>query len=216
LGIIVNKIDRLFGKLIRLTVLIVFMMLVALPMNAYAQEDITAAKIETAFTLDNAPIIALFTENTLVYDSSTDATDTRGTWPDEPDETTTITEPRVPLAQVPSEQVNPGYWALTNLILVFISIAIASFITIGLAAALQKSNIADAEQNAEAASSGSTAWRVITIAFGAVALVIFFITEDLTLPMNIADTWTVLMAAFLLIQVVGVVVLKQVSPKQIL
>jgi protein-S-isoprenylcysteine O-methyltransferase Ste14 len=53
-------------------------------------------------------------------------------------------------------------------------------------------------------------WRALGIVLGVVSPIVFFLTEDILLPMAIVDMWTLLMAAFVLAQVVLVLVMWQV------
>ncbi|MDR1185528.1 MAG: hypothetical protein LBK67_12145, partial [Coriobacteriales bacterium] len=50
----------------------------------------------------------------------------------------------------------------------------------------------------------------LTIILGIISPIVFFLTENMTLPLVIVDKWTLLMATFVIVQVVLTLVMWQV------
>ncbi|MGN0705063.1 MAG: hypothetical protein ACI4KK_00490, partial [Lentihominibacter sp.] len=99
-----------------------------------------------------------------------------------------------------------GAWALLNLLLSLLAciMSIALIITY-----FMKKREDEEEQNADYAASGDEEerklkkkglWRVISIAWAILMLIVFFLTEDMSLPMIWVDKWTILMVVMTIIQ----------------
>ncbi len=111
----------------------------------------------------------------------------------EEDPTTEIEDPEIPLAAA------DGSWALLNLILAIVTSLTSIVLLVGYFAT--KSRRDDDEETDETVKRKGFA-RVFSLLPAIVAIVTFFLTEDMTQPMVIVDNWTILMLAFALIQVV--------------
>ena len=99
-----------------------------------------------------------------------------------------------------------GGWALLNLLLSLLAciMSIALIITY-----FTKKREDEEEKNADYASDEydedrtikkKGLWRLISIAWAILMLIVFFLTEDMSLPMIWIDKWTILMAVMAIIQ----------------
>ena len=108
--------------------------------------------------------------------------------------TTTLDEPAAPAA-APS-----GAWALINLIATVLT-AIISILLIGLWFINRKD---EEEENGEESTEEKThrkpVLRILGIIPAIVAVIVFILTEDLSLPMQMIDKYTVLMILFLAVE----------------
>lgn len=110
--------------------------------------------------------------------------------------TTRITEPVIPLVK----PVSSGYWALINLIIVFISIVIAVVLFIMWLINHRKEKEDDEEK--EYKYKHRTVLRIISLIIALGLLILFLLTEDVTLPMKLVDFWTIPMAIIFLVQII--------------
>jgi hypothetical protein len=92
-----------------------------------------------------------------------------------------------------------------------ISIIFAVIMAIGFVSRRKLEDAEHAQDADDADSARGSLWRTIAIIFGVVSPVVFLLTEDITLAITAVDMWTLLMAVFLLIQVVSAVVINQRS-----
>jgi uncharacterized repeat protein (TIGR02543 family) len=145
-----------------------------------------------------------------------------------PDDDTPAPTP-APLPQVSDGFV--GQWALLNLILAIVAAIFAFALIIHFFTDRRKdeskheqrrlhrqaqrskheqgSAIRNRQDNTIKGVSGNL-WRVLTIILGIISPIVFLLTENMTLPLVIADRWTLLMAAFVIVQVVLTLVMWQV------
>jgi hypothetical protein len=122
---------------------------------------------------------------------------------------TTIEEPSTPETIIePEPEPEPvGHWALLNLLLALAAVIFAFALLIHLVTGRRKDE--DGHGNTTKGRSGNL-WRVLGIVLGVVSPIVFFLTENIMRPMVIFDIWTLLMAAFVLFQVVFVLVMWRV------
>ena len=120
------------------------------------------------------------------------------------DNTVQIEDQETPKANLDLEK--DGAWALLNLLLSLLAciMSIALIITY-----FMKKREDEEEQNADYAASGDEEerklkkkglWRIISIAWAILMLIVFFLTEDMSLPMIWVDKWTILMVVMTIIQ----------------
>ncbi|MDD6979682.1 MAG: DUF3784 domain-containing protein, partial [Firmicutes bacterium] len=120
------------------------------------------------------------------------------------DNTAQIEDQETPKANLDLEK--DGAWALLNLLLSLLAciMSIALIITY-----FMKKREDEEEQNADYAASGDEEerkikkkglWRIISIAWAILMLIVFFLTEDMSLPMIWVDKWTILMVVMTIIQ----------------
>ena len=104
-----------------------------------------------------------------------------------------------------------GAWALLNLILTAVTVALSAALLVGY---LGKSKQAREDENGNTVydENGSEVleyirkkrgfWRVVSLIPAIGAVIAFILTENMLLPMVIVDRWTLLMVAIALVQVV--------------
>ena len=110
---------------------------------------------------------------------------------------TDIEEPTTPLSRF------DGAWALINLICMLFTVVI-SLLLLGLYFVNRKKD--EEEENEGEDQEEKTKKKLIIRLLGiipaVVAIIVFFITEDLTLPMEMVDKYTILMILILFVEVV--------------
>ncbi len=102
----------------------------------------------------------------------------------------TITEPETPLAAG-----NGAAWALVNLILTVFTGILSVVLLIG-----YFRNKREDEEYEDEDVKRKGAMRLFSIAPAVAAVVVFILTEDMSLPMTMVDQWTILMAIIALVQ----------------
>ena len=143
--------------------------------------------------------------------------------------TTTITEQKTPqtapkktetIKNDPTpEAAGKAYWALINLICAAVTVVLAIF------ALLSKHKKEDVKEDEDTdvqtvmsteedeedpeISKRHRIWKVVGAVDAIVAVIVFFLTENMSLPMALTDKWTVLMVVFALISVVTTVLAKK-------
>ena len=144
--------------------------------------------------------------------------------------TTTITEQKTPqtapkktetIKNDPTpEAAGKAYWALINLICAAVTVVLAIF---ALLSKHKKEEDAKEDEDTDAQTVMSTEedeedpeiskrhriWKVVGAVDAIVAVIVFFLTENMSLPMALTDKWTVLMVVFALISVVTTVFAKK-------
>jgi uncharacterized repeat protein (TIGR02543 family) len=118
------------------------------------------------------------------------------------DGTVGITDNPTPLASGESTE----QWVLLNLLLALISVMFAFVLAVHFFVGRRR----DEEHHEVNAKSDGNIWRILAIGLGIASGVVFVLTEDLTLPMGIADAWSPLMVFFVVAQVALVLVMWQV------
>jgi len=97
-------------------------------------------------------------------------------------------------------------WALVNLICAIITVIIALMLVIGIIGKRREKQSDEQDGTDDEQSERRIkrhVWsRLASVVVGIVAVVVFILTEDMTLPMALVDRWTLLMVVILLVQVV--------------
>ena len=126
-------------------------------------------------------------------------------WDTAPAETTTITQPPTPTTTITPDTVPlsgaGASWALINLILTVVGILLA----IGLFIAYfskRKEEETDDDEQVEQLRKKRMTWRIINLIAGVIAIVVFLLTEDITLPMALVDWWTICHVIIFILQIV--------------
>lgn len=117
---------------------------------------------------------------------------------DNPTPTTIIDDP-APLA-------NTGFWALINLICAIIT---AILCLIMLIRYFGKRREEDEETGEETEIKRKGLIRLLSLIPAIAAIIIFILTEDMTLPMQLVDKWTLLMVVILIIQIIVAIFAKK-------
>ena len=111
-----------------------------------------------------------------------------------------------------AEQPEEGSWALLNLIG-----AILTAVGAGLALARRKEDEEDSDNTPDDDDDGSARKLRLAkaggIAAAAASIIAFILTEDMSLPMAMADKWTILTAVLLAAQIGTAVAAKKASEK---
>lgn len=106
-------------------------------------------------------------------------------------EYTKILRTKTPL----TEPEETGYWALINLLTVIVNFAI--FILLFLMIYIN-----NRKEDEELEVKNRTPIRIGTVILAIISAIIFFITEDMSLPVTWVDNWTPLMIVLLIVQVI--------------
>lgn len=115
----------------------------------------------------------------------------------------------VPDADVPQVAAQ-GAWALVNLIATILGCIIAL-----LALFIKKKS--DNEEYTEDEESDIRKMRITKIAsilIGIISIIVFILTEDMSLPMILTDKWTLCMILLLIIEVVNILIVKKQSQRE--
>lgn len=88
-------------------------------------------------------------------------------------------------------------WALVNLILAILAAVIA---LLSLVTMFRRKNTDTDDYDYQDNRNNKTLWRLFGIITAVVAIITFFITQDMSLPMAFMDKWTILMALLLIAQ----------------
>jgi uncharacterized membrane protein len=115
------------------------------------------------------------------------------TTPLTPTPPTTKPDPKVPL----DTKDGDGGWALVNLLLTILTalLMIVALVTI-------RKHRRDEEIGGKLANG----LRIFNVLAVIAAIVVFILTEDMTLPMHMTDNWTIWMAAIAIVEVVLTIV----------
>ena len=97
--------------------------------------------------------------------------------------------------------MNLGSWALLNLLLTILAciMSVALIITY-FTRKKEDEEAAYAEDQEEKEIKKKGLWRLISAAWGILMIIVFILTEDMTLPMVFVDKWTILMIVMTAIQ----------------
>jgi len=90
-----------------------------------------------------------------------------------------------------------GAWALVNLILCAIGVVVALFVVLKAFFWNKKGN-----KNRDTRQT-RILWLLITVITGIAGVIVFFITENMSLPMRLVDWWTIVNAVILVLGVAG-------------
>ncbi|MEG0366176.1 MAG: hypothetical protein RR585_05040, partial [Coprobacillus sp.] len=120
----------------------------------------------------------------------------QGNGDDVADENQTIDDTLVPQAKV------DGTWALVNLISVIATVVLAAILFI----------LKNKKDEQDSKDSKTRIFEIAGALIALIAVVVFFVTEDISLKMIMTDNWTIAMLALAVVQVV-LVVLKKMKRK---
>ena len=138
----------------------------------------------------------------------------------------TINDNETPLANgediadnaTPLAGLGTGAWALINLILTIVTTLLSILLLIGYIGKKKKA-LEDEDGNVVLDENGKEVmeyeknkkglWRLISIIPALIAIIVFILTEDMTLPMTFVDKWTILHVVIALVQVVVMVLCKK-------
>lgn len=128
-----------------------------------------------------------------------------------------VEDENTPLANLPEEDVDDnqtplaglnGGWALVNLISTVITVLFGLFLLISKKKKEEdkeddeKQMNVNMDEDAEEIRKRGMFTRILSVIVAIVSVIVFFLTEDLTLKMVMTDKWTLLMVVFALVQVV--------------
>ena len=124
--------------------------------------------------------------------------------------TETQPEPTI-IKEVVTPQAAPkGAWALLNLILTIISCIIAIILIF----AKKKSENEEYTDEEKKDIRGIKRFKIYSILIGIVSIIVFILTEDMTLPMILIDKWTILMAIFTIIEIINIFIIRHKSKEE--
>lgn len=146
--------------------------------------------------------------------TSTSNTNTDNTPTIVPAVATTITETQ-PEPTIVKEVVTPqaapeGAWALLNLILTIISCIIAIILIF----AKKKSENEEYTDEEKKDIRGIKRFKIYSILIGIISIIVFILTEDMTLPMILIDKWTILMAIFTIVEIINIFIIRHKSKEE--
>ena len=110
-----------------------------------------------------------------------------------------VEESKTPLAKP------QGTWALLNLILTIISCLIAIILLF----VKKKSENDEYTDEEEKDICSMRRFKIFSILFGIVSIIVFIFTEDMTMSMVWVDRWTILMAIFTGIEIANIFIIRQ-------
>ncbi|MDR0888438.1 MAG: hypothetical protein LBM21_00900, partial [Coriobacteriales bacterium] len=110
-------------------------------------------------------------------------------------EITNIPDQTTPLSSAGSS----GDWALINLLLMLLGVIIAAALLITYVAR-RTSTDDDDDDDTQTTRKKHIAWRVLATAVAIIAIIAFFLTENMAMPMIMTDSWTILMAVLFVIE----------------
>lgn len=116
----------------------------------------------------------------------------------------TIEDSKIPLAKP------QGTWALFNLILTIISCLIAIILLF----VKKKSENDEYTDEEEKDIRSIRRFKIFSILFGIISIIVFIFTEDMTMPMVWVDRWTILMAIFTGIEIANIFIIRQKAQEE--
>jgi len=133
-----------------------------------------------------------------------------------------LQEPPTPLASTPTTTSIPddttpttaaplGHWALLNLILALIGIISAILLLVTFLT--RRSKKEEDNDGKITRKNKRFLWRLINIIAGILAVILFLLTENMTLPMAIVDSWTIYHVIIIVVQVALVLLATQRKTK---
>ena len=118
--------------------------------------------------------------------------------------TKTIKNTKIPLYN--SARKN-SYWALLNLIITIISIILTILFII--LYFYKRKTKEEEENNQTIIKKKSFIKRLFSMLCSIVAVIVFILTEDMSLPMQWTDKYTILMAIILILQIIGLIIIRK-------
>ena len=107
--------------------------------------------------------------------------------------------------ETPPKAENQGAWALINLIAAILTVLLSLIMLIRY---IGKKRDEEEEQNGEMTKTTETEVkkkglaRLLSLIPAIASVIVFILTEDMTLPMQWVDKWTLLMAVILVVNVI--------------
>ena len=100
-----------------------------------------------------------------------------------------------------------GHWALINLVCALLSVLLGVIVILSKRKKDEEEDedeqVVESEEDDEETSTRHRRWKVVAGIDAIVSVVVFIFTENITLPMQLVDKWTILMVVFLLVSVVS-------------
>ena len=100
-----------------------------------------------------------------------------------------------------------GHWALINLVCALLSVLLGVIVILSKRKKDEEEDedeqVVESEEDDEETSTRHRRWKVVAGIDAIVSVVVFIFTENITLPMQLVDKWTILMVVFLLVNVVS-------------
>ena len=100
-----------------------------------------------------------------------------------------------------------GHWALINLVCALLSVLLGVIVILSKHKKGEEEDedeqVVESEEDDEETSTRHRRWKVVAGIDAIVSVVVFIFTENITLPMQLVDKWTILMVVFLLVSVVS-------------
>ncbi len=118
---------------------------------------------------------------------------------------TVITDQATPKAAV-------GFWALINLIAAILTVLIGVLMAMF---GLKKKDDDSDDENEESRTDNKIRVRILGMLLAGISVIVFILTEDMALPMQLVDKWTVLMIIMLAVEaVLGIASKKKVREEE--
>ena len=124
--------------------------------------------------------------------------------------TETQPEPTIIKEVATPQAATEGAWALLNLILTIISCIIA----IVLIFAKKKSENEEYTDEEKKDIRGIKRFKIYSILIGIISIIVFILTEDMTLQMILIDKWTILMAIFTIAEIINIFIIRHKSKEE--
>ncbi|MCL2757004.1 MAG: InlB B-repeat-containing protein, partial [Coriobacteriia bacterium] len=134
-----------------------------------------------------------------------------------PPPVTPPTTPPVLIPDAPTATTNFAAWALVNLILAVVGMLAAVAMLVAFAFGRKENDVSaeafagkDVDEGEEKQRRKRLTWRIINVAAGVAAVILFLLTEDITLPMTLVDSMTIWQLVVFVFQIAfGVLALKK-------
>jgi hypothetical protein len=104
------------------------------------------------------------------------------------------------------EAASSGHWALINLVCALLSVLLGVIVILSKHKKDEEDEdeqVVESEEDDEETSTRHRRWKVVAGIDAVIAVVVFIFTENITLPMQLVDKWTILMVVFLLVSVIS-------------
>lgn len=105
------------------------------------------------------------------------------------------------------EAAPSGHWALINLVCALLSVLLGVIVILSKHKKDEEEDedeqVVESEEDDEETSTRHRRWKVVAGIDAVIAVVVFIFTENITLPMQLVDKWTILMVVFLLVSVIS-------------
>lgn len=145
---------------------------------------------------DSPAVIVVLDENNVptVYRKTVD--------PNDEDNMIYVEDPSVPLAGLTGE----GSWALINLILAILTVAASAVLlllyVVGKRRKEEEEERRGDEEESEEEVRKKLLWRIASVVVAVVSVIVFILTEDMSLPMEMVDKYTLWMLVIAMVQLI--------------